>query len=419
MDQGAAMILLNGLSYSNDVDKEARLTGVTAEEWRKVVDLANEHKVAPLLCHRLRRLNSTLPSQLFNELEQLHAQNTFRNMRLYQELHKLLGWLIAEQIPVIVLKGAYLASEVYESVGLRTMADIDILLKKNDILRVQKGLFSLGYVHTSDNNEISDWSHHFVYLLPESSFYLEIHWLITDAKFYPEINIDIEGLWGRAYTISLAQTPALAFSYEDLLLHLCLHAALHMYLYKSKGEMRIRMLCDIGEIVRRFGTELDWQILGVRARQWGIAHPVYLVLRHARDFLNIDIPIDWLDSLKQKNFDEGYIKITRQLFFSSLAEVNTVSTHQVVDRLWGLKGFGQKLVLVRERLLPSRQSMAKIYPVPESSWRIYIYYPKRWAEAIANNLEILWKLACGDPKTRRNVERPSQLKELRDWLISG
>ena len=90
MDQDAAMILLNCLSYSYDADKEAVLSSVTAEEWRKVVDLAHLHKVAPLLYHYLRRLKSTLPGELFYELEQAHVQNTFRNMRLYQELHKLL-----------------------------------------------------------------------------------------------------------------------------------------------------------------------------------------------------------------------------------------------------------------------------------------------------------------------------------------
>ena len=418
MDQDAAMILLNCLSYSNDADKKARLTSVTEEGWRKVVDLAHEHKVAPLLYYYMRRLNSTLPSDLFDELEQAHAQNTFRNMRLYQELNKLLSWLQAEEIPAIVLKGAYLASAVYESVGLRTMGDIDILLKKNDILQVDKGLLALGYVRASKNKEISDQYYHFGYILHQNSLYLEIHWFITNASYYPEINVDLEGLWGRAYAISLAQTSALVFSHEDLLLHLCLHAALHMYLY-NKAEMRIRMLCDIGEIVRRFGTELDWQKLDDRARQWGILHPVYLILRHARDFLNVDIPIDWLNSLKQKNFDEVYFEITRQLFFSSLEEVNPVSTHQVVDRFWGIKGAGQKLVLVHEHLLPSLQRMAEIYPVSADSWRIYLYYPKRWVEAIANNGVILWKLACGDSKTRRNVVHNNQINELRDWLISG
>jgi hypothetical protein len=63
-------------------------------------------------------------------------------MLLYQELQTVLKTFKfrAASIAVIALKGAFLAELVYENIGLRAIGDVDLLVKKEDLEKVQQGV---------------------------------------------------------------------------------------------------------------------------------------------------------------------------------------------------------------------------------------------------------------------------------------
>ncbi len=420
MDQSKPPILLTCLGYASATAKTERLAHVSADQWRMVMELAHQHSVTPLLYHHLRGspgfstgrpLILALPDEIANELKQEYIKQALRNIFLYKELNKLLRVLQEKKIPVIPLKGAYLAEAVYDNIGLRSMGDVDLLVMKDDLLRVEQELLALGGVPENCNRVIAQDNHHFGYKLLKSGLRVEIHWTLVNSN-HP-FRIDIEGLWNRARPITLAQVPAWALSPEDLLLHLCLHTAVHTY------DMRIRMLCDIGEVVRRYRTELDWQVIGARARQWGIVRAVYVILSLAQELLEVAAPADWLASLRPDNFDEPYLEMTREQIFANHNWMNgdlLGSPH--LAQLLGPKELGRKLKLIRDRLLPPRDRMARIYPAPANSWRVYLYYPVRVKDVLVRQGATLWRLARRDPKTRDATERTNQITALRDWLLS-
>lgn len=403
-------ILLACLGYASEAEKTERLSRVSAEEWHGVVELARQHSVTPLLYHHLKPLDLLLPGELVENLKQEYLKQALRNIRLYQELSKLLRLLQEKNIAVIVLKGAYLAETVYDNIGLRSMSDVDLLVKKGDLLRVEQELLASGGMPEDCNRVITQYNHCFGYKLLKSGLRMEIHWTIRDSD-HP-FQIDVEGLWSRAQPVTLAQAPAWALSPEDLLLHLCLHTAKHAY------EMQVRMLCDISEVVRRHGTGLDWQEIGARARQWGILRAVYLFLRLAQELLGVAVPADWLASLRPDSFDERYLTLARQKILATRVDGGMAQYAQAA-RLWGPNGLGHKIVIIRDSLLPSRESMAIMYPAPANSWRIYPYYPVRLKDVLVRHGATLWRLARGDPKTKAAAEHTNQVTGLRDWLMSG
>lgn len=69
----------------------------------------------------------------------------YRNLRIYNELSKVLKAFTDAGIDVIVLKGAVLAETVYKNVGLRVIGDVDMLVKKDDLSIAKKELALLGY----------------------------------------------------------------------------------------------------------------------------------------------------------------------------------------------------------------------------------------------------------------------------------
>jgi hypothetical protein len=210
----------------------------------------------------------------------------------------------------------------------------------------------------------------------------------------------------------MAQVPALALSPADLLLYLCLHTAKHTY------DLQLRMLCDIGEVVQRFSAEMVWQEIGARAEQWESTHAVYMILRLAKELLDVDVPADWLVSLQPASFDEHYLDLARQQFLGERID-GGMGKHVQIARLWELKGLGNKIAIIGNSLFPARESMAIMYPASKNSWRIYLYYPVRIKDVLIRHGVTLLRLARGDIKTRAAAGQINQVSELHDWLIGA
>jgi hypothetical protein len=359
----------------------------------------------------------TLPGDLTDELKQAQRKSALQAMHSYQVLSKLLRRLHEKGIAVIVLKGVYLAEAVYEQVGLRSMRDADLLVKKEDLSRVEQEMLTLGYAPENSNRIVTQENHEFGYRPPAGGIKVEIHWTIFDERFPFHINMD--DLWNRTHPITLAQAPAFVLSPEDLILHLCLHTVVHAYELRVAYEMRLRMLCDLGEVVRRFGAALDWQEIGTRARQWGAVRAVYVVLRLARELLEVPVPADWLASLRLQDFSEHHFDLAREQILVERNDVKALQGSVYLPKLLESNGLGNKVEMIRNRLLPARELMALKYPAPAHSWRIYLYYPVRWVELLRHYGLSAWHLLRGDPGTRSLADQANQLMELRDWLMSG
>ncbi len=119
------------------------------------------------------------------------------------------------------------------------------------------------------------------------------------------------------------------------------------------------IFCDIGEIVRSKGMELDWQSIAAQARQWGGLCSVYFILRLAKELLGVAVPEEWLTSIRPDDFEEKYLILAGQRIFYRNWFDETLIPSPNVSRLWDRKGLDRKLVLIRDRMLPSRKIMAR------------------------------------------------------------
>src|SRR5690606_24702836 len=90
----------------------------------------------------LTQLPDELQLRLKEEHDKVSAQNRKRNAAAKVVLEKF----IAAGIDVIVLKGNYLAHEVYRDIGYKRMNDFDILIHLKDWDRIQDIYLELGYI---------------------------------------------------------------------------------------------------------------------------------------------------------------------------------------------------------------------------------------------------------------------------------
>lgn len=108
--------------------------------WNYLVDVAKRSKIVPLFFNNLRknRLEILLPNQIRSELEKVYFAIGLQNTCYFRELKGILNTFSIDGIDFIVLKGAALAEEVWGNVALRQMSDIDILVRKKDLVAAEK-----------------------------------------------------------------------------------------------------------------------------------------------------------------------------------------------------------------------------------------------------------------------------------------
>lgn len=381
------------------------LQSLTPREWLDLLHLADRLAVAPLvyasICKRVEAVQ--IPYGLLQNLEILYQANTLRNMELYRALYMLLGKLRVQGIPVIVLKGAYLAQHVYQDIALRTMADLDILVPALHIDQVQTILARLGY-QLDERKDLSGNSYHLAYRSSENPILaVEVHWDLEPA--HSPFRVDVEDLWQRARPVNVAGVDVLALSPEDLLLHLCLHTA-HRHLF---GHYSLRALCDIRAVLRHSGHRLDWDLLCLRSRQWGCDHSLYLTLLLARDLFEVDAPIVVFQRLRPHSFDPRLRDWARQRLFALVDDkVGPWSDH--LGQVIAAPGLEEKLrLLFHLYILPHSSTYSSSGSGEAKSGKVHF-----WQRA-----QTLLKLMMGNPEMKLWLEREAGRVSLSRWLSTS
>ncbi|OAD22803.1 hypothetical protein THIOM_001382, partial [Candidatus Thiomargarita nelsonii] len=287
MNQETMSKLLLDCLHGREIDetRTAELNSLRAADWESLVQFAVRQRVAPLLYHRLKTVypNVNIPASLKHKLQKIYLASDMRNTSLYNDLSQIIRAL--QYIPVIVLKGAHLAAVVYSNITLRSMGDMDILVRKTDLLKAEEKLLEMGYSSFRVNviEVASAKHHHLPPLVKQGAVPVEIHWTINHPT--SPFTIDIEGLWNRARPATIAGVEVLVLSPEDLLLHLCLHTA-----FQDRFLTGLRPFCDIWETIRHDRDEIEWEQVRLRARQWGATNSVYLTLYLAKAFFGAAVP---------------------------------------------------------------------------------------------------------------------------------
>ncbi|MGA9350203.1 MAG: nucleotidyltransferase family protein [Anaerolineae bacterium] len=416
--QTVAELLCYCLGMGTDETRVARLEQLSTADWDGVIQQANRHGVTPLLYRRLKTPGpgTIIPAGIMQRLQEIYLfDSARRNMRLYHQLSKVLTALQNEDIPVIALKGARLAEVVYGDIALRPMDDVDLLVRKTDLSRVEGKLLEVGYgpLERPSIEEQCRKAQHLVGFTKPDAFGIEIHWTIENPT--SPFKIDVDGLWERARPAIIAGVEVLALSPEDLLLHLCLHASFH-----HKFRIRLRSFCDISETVQHYRDEMDWEQVQLRAHQWGTGKYVYLTLHLARELLGAAVPDEILDTLRPDDFDLQVVAGARERIFSdrdSTADASSLSPN--LAQLWGPRRLQDKAILLLKSAFPSPEVMAQMYPALPDSKRIYLYYPVRLKDLLLRYGRAAWRLLRRDEEMLALAKREKEKTALRDWLASA
>lgn len=126
-------------------DPEMRLPDRLREiDWPKFMELATNHHVLPLV-YRTLKSEPFLPAAVHASLRAAHLSIAAYNVRAMGLLHRLQHLMESLGVQLIPIKGPALALLAHGDVALRQFEDLDLIVRREDLLRAVEGLERDGY----------------------------------------------------------------------------------------------------------------------------------------------------------------------------------------------------------------------------------------------------------------------------------
>jgi hypothetical protein len=259
-----------------------------AIDWDYLLRLARRHRVTALVGRQLEAIDGqAVPETVRSELAAHFESNKQRNLFMTAQLSHVLKLLEANGVRAISYKGPALAATAYGSLALREFDDLDLLVSRQDVLRVKGLLMAEGYrpkpkLTEAQERWLLDSQHAYVLVRDGGPVFVELHWTISPR--YVSRILDPERLWDRVERVTVAGVVVPTLHPEVLLPSLSEHGAKHAW-------ERLAWICDIAELARS-RTALDWDDILRQAHRHGGGRTLALGLLLARSLLGAPVPDD-------------------------------------------------------------------------------------------------------------------------------
>ena len=192
-------------------------------EWDTVLHAAAHQRLVPILQATLK--NSALPDDIRQKLDHAARQQRIRTALLVEAFATVNNAFVQASIPVMPIKGMFLAHQVYGSVNHRYFDDIDLLVPTEAAREAVALMHQLGYI-VHPLAEKPDWHHLSPFLHPQSQVVIEIH---TDLIRRASPGWDVAEIWTRAARGRIAGVETYLIDETDALIHTALHARHTLY----------------------------------------------------------------------------------------------------------------------------------------------------------------------------------------------
>jgi len=405
--------LLQLLTPGCSADQQsALLARLNPEHWDALIVEADRQDVVPLLYALLANLNTSRGFGI-PQIEKLHPayiSTAARNMLALNQAEIVFTALRHAGIPSLGLKGIYLLEHAYPNIGARSMNDIDLLVKKQDLPKSLAVMLELGYKTTSYfslADENIDTKHVPPMEKPGSPL-VELHWTLLEED--EPFTIDAKALWERTTPAKIANVETLSLGVEDLILHLCLHLTYQHYL-----NLGLRGLMDIALVIHKFHLEIDWQKLVQIAKSWGAEKVTALTLKLVETQLNVPIPAEVFSSLLPEGIDPSLLENARRQLLERIP-FNDRFTPDLVE-LSSQKNLLSKIKIGLQRIFIPRLALARTYNVPPNSVKILGLYWVRLKYLIRSYGKTLLRLQRGETGTEPARKKAQISISLHEWMI--
>ena len=348
------------------------LRGMSEAGWNDLLELADRHRVMASLNRRMQdpAVAELVPARVRHEIARRHSGARKASLGIRLQLPVILGAFSGKGIPVIALKGAHLAFQVYPDPIDRPMYDVDLLVRPADIQRVIELLGGMEYrpYEFADKEFIPDYDA-YIHLAPfvrPSWPTIEIHRALdTDDD---DVTLPLDDFWDRARAATFGDATALVLAPEDLLLHVCVHIA-----QQHRFRIGLRSLQDIPAMISHFGQAFSWRRFVDTSVASGAARGCYYALAVADELIGIDMPESVMAELRPDDAERDQVDLMAWYLMVSMKPQAPVGAREL-RRAAGPRAIA---TAIARTVFPGAERMRLVYHLSRGDRRLPLYYAYR------------------------------------------
>ncbi len=229
-------------------------------DWAEVYELAVKHNIGGILYTAIRKLpeQECVPKDIQKDLQVHFYASVSRSKEQDMRMVQVMECLNQKKIFHVLMKG-WVLKRYYPIPELRTMGDIDFLIREEDRQRTHEALLQLGFLCTSDTG--------FVWCYEKGNTLLEVHSRIVSQKVGRGADTEQYYLDAVSHTEKVRGEYTLCFIKEYHLVYLFVHAAKH-FQYAGYG---LRGQLDFALFIEKYGNELDWDYIWQELEKLGLS----------------------------------------------------------------------------------------------------------------------------------------------------
>ena len=168
-----------------------------------------------------------------------------------------------EGVPVLLLKGQYLAERLYQVPARRPQFDIDVLVRERHYRKARRNLVAGGFVRIAYDQHSVTFS--------RGNLKVDLHRCLRSAPAY---KIDEDAIWATAREVRVGGLQARTLSDDYLTVLLVLGAFEDL----GQGTARLKQMVDLYLFSRQLEQSCDWDAFFRRRESEGLAEVAAAVL---------------------------------------------------------------------------------------------------------------------------------------------
>ncbi len=327
-------------------------------------------------------LRDLLPACVYDVLSRDYYANLKRNMLICSALRPVFDEFNKQPIPFIVLKGIAVAELVYPGFAMRGISDADILVKKDDVCRVDACLSALGYISRDSSVERAldnpvGYLASLDYWKSDGSFpNLHIHWHPVNTSvpaFMFAGQVDPDRLWKMAIHTEVANAKARILCPEHQLIYLCEHA-----LRINHSFDRLILIYDIFYVISSPKYKINWDFVIEEARRFNLSKLVFLSLTVVKHYTSLTISEEIMRRLYSVDLAFG-----EKYFLNLQLKNRRFRGSSIFIYLAMNEGFIEKGRFLLRTFFPPRQILMQRQYVKNGEFKV-AYYVSRFREVISH-----------------------------------
>lgn len=222
-------------------------------------EFAKEYRLTPFIYTLLiKEKAQQLPLSIKEYLKEQYILNLRKQLLHVQDILKIAKAFNQEKVPLLLLKGPFLAKRIYADEGARRVGcDLDILIRFKDFKKAHQLFEDLGYVRLPPANgwASSDFYKQFIYLSLENKSTVDLHFKFLGGVFTPDFT-DLTPYWKDCLWETRGGVSLSFFSNEILFLYLCL-----LLCKETIPQQRLQYILDLYYFLERYKEKLDYAYL--------------------------------------------------------------------------------------------------------------------------------------------------------------